>query len=54
LQLFEGLLAQVHREADVIEQRTENGELIVTARLANNLCCTTPAGRRYREILGYF
>ena len=31
------LLAQVHREADVIEQRTENGELIVTARLANNL-----------------
>jgi len=31
------LLAQVHREADVIHQRTDNGELIVTARLATNL-----------------
>jgi GTP-binding protein HflX len=31
------LLAQVHREADVISQRTENGQLVVTARLENVL-----------------
>ena len=31
------LLAQMHRDADVISQRTENGELIVTARLENML-----------------
>jgi GTP-binding protein HflX len=31
------LLAQVHREADVINQRTENGQLIVTVRLEDTL-----------------
>ncbi len=31
------LLAQLHREADVIQQRTENGQLIVTARLADTV-----------------
>jgi GTP-binding protein HflX len=29
------LLAQVHREATVLEQRTENGELILSARLSD-------------------
>jgi GTP-binding protein HflX len=31
------LLAQIHREAEVIEQRTENGQLVVKARLANDV-----------------
>jgi GTP-binding protein HflX len=31
------LLAQVHREGDVIEQRTENGQLILTARLPEDV-----------------
>jgi len=31
------LLAQVHREADVIDQRTEDGQLIVSARIADDL-----------------
>ena len=31
------LLAQVHREATVLEQRTENGELILSARIADDL-----------------
>lgn len=31
------LLAQVHREASVINQRTENGELVLSARIADDL-----------------
>lgn len=30
-------LARVHREADVLEQKTEDGQLVLTARLANKL-----------------
>jgi GTP-binding protein HflX len=37
------LLAQIHREADVLEQRTEDGQLILTARLA------AEAGARLRR-----
>jgi GTP-binding protein HflX len=31
------LLAQLHREANVVEQKTENGQLVLTARLAKDL-----------------
>ncbi len=31
------LLAQVHREGEVLEQKTENGQLVLTARLAGGL-----------------
>ena len=31
------LLAQIHREADVMDQRTENGQLILSVRLAEDL-----------------
>ena len=43
------LLAQVHREANVIEQKTVNGELILSARIPNDLAARLrKAGARVR------